>query len=271
MKYIAVLAATCSLCLHAAPFTFLPGQGQFLYETDFTSSTGWDTSANSFVSHPTSLTFRPPAGGTIAAGSLSMGANGSAKLDLTNASILNGGLDVGTDRFALYSRVTLTAGSQSSLLMGIGNAEAFTGTPTPASVEVVSGFVRGNSGGSNLLSWGQKQDFNNPGDTGAPGGQQTNSYPGYVDDGTQFDVALLVNGSTVSLFTKETTFATWSSAGTDATVSYSFTGNNLVLYNPTNGSLTVTDFAISSIPEPGMVGLLGLGVGLMYWVRRRKR
>ena len=268
----------------AAPFDPLAGH-TFIYDSSLDAATGYNLAANAFVSHAQATGFRPPTGGTIAGGNLTLGQNGSAVLDLLDAAVVGAGFSVGTDTVAVYGRMTMGTGStQSSAIFSFGNPEAFDAAPTPADVEIVSGYARSNSGGSsssNLLAWGQKRDFNNPGDTAAPNGRQaTIGAPTFPASGDTVDFALLLQGNQAFAYYKQDDSTTWLQAGPAADLTFAFDADELVIYNPTNGTTVISDIAISvpgqdngngapAVPEPMSAGLALIGLAGLA-MRRRK-
>jgi len=253
---------------HAVIFNPLPGATSVVYQTNFSNTVDWDLSANSFVSHAQAPSFRPPAGSTYnsTAQSLEFGANGSAVLDLTGM-VDPISLEVGNQTTAIYARIEFT--SNTNIVLALGNDEAFAASPDPSSVVIESAYLRT---GSSLISWGFKEDFNNPGDTPPPEGVQTTILPPYMTLDTVFDVAVLYTPTTVSVFTKEVTSSTWSAtSGPAATLSQSFTPPKLAIYTPNDGTATIHAVAISIVPEPGSIALLAFGAATLIGLGLRSR
>ena len=245
----------------ASPFPMLPGQ--FLnYETDFDSNydaSQWDLSAGSFVSHAQSSGFRPPTGSTVSLGTLQFGANGSAVLDITPAGVLGSSLSIGSDNFAVYGRITLDG---SPINFAFGNAESMAASPDPSEVVIGAGYAR-----NNLAAGGIKADFNNPAD-GSPSFSSGPPIPWATETA---DFAVHFAGSTIFVYGKATSSTDWLSQGSiDISSVDDFASSALVLYTPGDGTVTLSDLAISSIPEPGTLALLLIG-GYFLAVRRLRK
>ncbi|MCC5789881.1 MAG: hypothetical protein JJT75_09610 [Opitutales bacterium] len=265
MKYVSLLSVSVfafSLNLSAeSPFTPVPGQGDFRFHTNFTDATAWNLEAGNFVTHPQAPTFRPSGGGTIDTsedGTLTLEETlapdestlfGTARLDLTDPAILAETLSTsGDEPFAIYVRTRFV--SDSALVVALGNDEAWAEEPVSGNVRIVSGYVRSSSA---LVSWGQKNDFNNPFDPLGAGVQVTdNDVPSYVTTGTTFDIALLFANGTVAIYLKEESATEWDSIGSPVTLNegddegYVFASQYLGLYSPLdNAEVEITDLAIS--------------------------
>ncbi|MBE0534711.1 MAG: PEP-CTERM sorting domain-containing protein [Phycisphaerae bacterium] len=255
----------------------------FIHQETFDSATaaGWNLNP-SFVPYPHAPAWKVPQPSTIVDGHLTPaapGEGGAAMFDvisIIDPDVSIFGLNLGGEgsSYAIYMRLTEWDNTSKDVAVTLGfmNFAAEGAAPDPEYARYVSGYVRNkrSTAAGDMVSWGGKSDMDNPADGTDPGLSAT------LDPTGTWDYAFLFEGNGTSIvasaFVKATDTAEWtrimSGDATSVDTGLNFYSRNIFLWSRYSEGWAIEEFAVSRIPEPATLTLLGLG-GMLLLKRRK--